>query len=264
MEEEIIQQYFKEISKFLPLTRKEEKETAKRAKEGDFKAREKLINAHLMFVVSVAKKYINKGTSLSDLIQYGNLGLLKCVDNFNPEKARFTSYSLPWIEDNIQKGMKKENKMIKIPEDVYLKIERFLKMEEMGYSQKDLSKIMGISLETMKYLININQDHFSFNMNFPGENFSFQEIIPDKKYLLETHFIQMEGIEKKLNENMNLNPRELRIIKQRFGFNSDGEYTLDEVGIQEGITRERVRQIEKKAITKLFEDQSFQKLQAYL
>lgn len=253
--------YFNEIAKIPLLTTEEEIEYARKAKNGDEEAKEKLIESNLRLVASIAKKYIRNGTQYLDLIQDGNIGLMKAVEKFDPERGfKFSTYATWWIRQSITRSI--ADKMNNIRRPVHL-VEKNNKINK---AKRELEQILGriptieeISKETgfsESELIRIEetfQEMISLDTYIGEDNDStIGDFIPDKEHMTPEEKAEFESLEKEIEKSLDeLSPRERYIIRQRFGINEESSKTLEEIGTHLGITRERVRQLETSSIRKL-------------
>ena len=260
---EVLSLYLEEINKIPMLSYEEEYELALKAKAGDKKARERIINANLRFVVSVAKKFKGQGLPLSDLINEGNIGLINAIDKFEPEKGyHFISYAVWWIRQSIMKAISEKGRAVRLPLNranelvTIQKAERALidKMNTAEPSIEDLSDATGISSGTIKDLLSVSADMISFDSplkrNEDGDS-TFGDFIED-----ESKGPEEQVIDGSLKRNVRsllsvLSDKERNIIEMRYGFNGNKPMSLKEIGDSYNLTKERIRQIEKRALEKL-------------
>lgn len=272
-----VQAYLREIGKIPLLTPEEEKELAKRVAEGDEQARQKMIEANLRLVVSIAKRYVGRSSNLNllDLIQEGNIGLSRAVDKFNFKKGfKFSTYATWWIRQAITRALADQGRTIRIPVHMVETISKYLKV------RKNLAQTLGrdplpeeIALETGKsveeilYLMKIAQDTTSLNQPVGDEEEGNEvgDFVPDNKSLSPEQFASLELLKGELRELMDSLPeRERKIIEMRFGLKDGISHTLEEVGKAFNVTRERIRQIEAKTLEKLKELEKSKKLKEFL
>jgi RNA polymerase primary sigma factor len=258
---EPIKMYLREIGQIPLLTPEEEILLAKKAYEGDKDAEAKLIESNLRLVVSIAKKYTKRGLRLTDLLQEGNIGLMKAVKKFEYKKGfKFSTYAHWWIRQAITRALADQANTIRIPVHMVETINK-MKKEARNFLQKhgreaepeDLSKLLGISVEKVNSILEINYDPISLESTVgPDETSVIRDFIPDNKaenpydttvdHMLKT---QISNVLKTLS------PREEQVLRLRYGLDDGCPRTLEEVGNIFRVTRERIRQIEFKALRKL-------------
>jgi RNA polymerase primary sigma factor len=258
----ILEKYFRAIEKFPPLSREEEIELAIRAQNGDQEARSKLILSNLRFVITVAKNYINTGIPFADLISEGNIGLMTAVDRFDPHRGiHFISYAVWWIKQAILKYIAERSRLVRFPmnrTNELLKIERFINdyIAKHGTApdSETISKNLGISKEDVELLLSRkSRDYVSFYSNvFDDSDVTFGEVFDVDSETPEEIAIN-NSIREEIRKIIDSLPeREREVIKYRFGFYGK-EYSLKEVGEIMNLTKERIRQIENKALEKIKE-----------
>lgn len=256
-----VRMYLKEIGRVPLLTPEEEKELAERMAQGDEEAKNRLVEANLRLVVSIAKRYVGKGMFFLDLIQEGNIGLMKAVDKFDYEKGfKFSTYATWWIRQAITRAIADQARTIRIPvhmvETIH-KVSRYSRqmLQELGReaTAEEIGEKMGMSADKVREIMKIAQDPVSLETPIGEEEDShLGDFIPDddapQPSEIASATILREVIERELHT---LTPREEHVIKLRFGLYDGRSRTLEEVGKEFDITRERIRQIEAKALRKL-------------
>ena len=256
-----VRMYLKEIGRVPLLSAEEEKDLAERMSHGDEEAKNKLVEANLRLVVSIAKRYVGKGMFFLDLIQEGNIGLMKAVDKFDYEKGfKFSTYATWWIRQAITRAIADQARTIRIPvhmvETIH-KVSRYSRqmLQELGReaTAEEIGEKMGMSAEKVREIMKIAQDPVSLETPIGEEEDShLGDFIPDddapQPSEIASATILREVIERELHT---LTPREEHVIKLRFGLYDGRSRTLEEVGKEFDITRERIRQIEAKALRKL-------------
>lgn len=256
-----VRMYLKEIGRVPLLSAEEEKELAERMAAGDEEAKNKLVEANLRLVVSIAKRYVGKGMFFLDLIQEGNIGLMKAVDKFDFQKGfKFSTYATWWIRQAITRAIADQARTIRIPvhmvETIH-KVSRYSRqmLQELGReaTADEIGEKMGMSAEKVREIMKIAQDPVSLETPIGEEEDShLGDFIPDEEAPQPSEIasttILREVIERELHT---LTPREEHVIKLRFGLYDGRTRTLEEVGKEFDITRERIRQIEAKALRKL-------------
>jgi RNA polymerase primary sigma factor len=267
--------YLREINKIPLLTRKEEVDLARKAALGTKYAKEKLIKANLRFVVNVAKKYQNQGLTLSDLISEGNLGLITAVDKFDVEKGyHFISYAVWWIKQSILKAICEKSRMIRLPLNRANELLQIEKVKREIGSNKDgeadieeIADFLDMDKSRINDLINASKEFVSLETPLSSDKDAntISDLMEDTKgadpeKVLVNSTLQ-ESIESVLST---LTEKESNVIKYRFGLNGERPHSLKEIGDKYNLTKERIRQIEKKAISRLRHPTRSQKLQSYI
>lgn len=268
-----VKQYLQTISEYPRLNQQEELSLYKRIQMGDTDAKDTFIRCNLKLVVSVAKQYAHFSVPLMDLIQEGNLGLIKAVEKFNPDMGfRFSTYATQWIRQYISRYIMDKGKVIHIPVHVVENefkvrkaVDTLLKELQREPTIKELAKETGFSEERVSELLNLIQDPLSIDMNVSNENDTcLSDLIADPHTKQMMKNIHDEFIHKDILKSLSvLNERERDIIIKHFGLNNETALTLEEIGKSYGITRERVRQIESAAIRKLKSDDVRELLESY-
>ena len=273
VEDSSLSLYLKDIERVPLLSRDEEYTLALRAKKGDSYARNRLLEANLRFVVSIAKQYQNRGLPLSDLISEGNLGLMTSLDKFEPEKGyHFISYAVWWIRQAILKAIGEKSRMIRLPmnrsADLAQVMQAKAKLENNGDSEvtiEDLAGECGLDREDVLELMQISREVSSLDAPVGSEEDAsvgdFIEADNDKP----DEIVMEEALKSSVNKILDTLPaRERAIIELRFGLNNKKPMSLKEVGELYNLTKERIRQIEKKVLGQLAEDKEVQDLKAYI
>ena len=256
-----VRMYLKEIGKIELLSQDEEKELAEKMMQGDEAAREKLVVANLRLVVSIAKRYVNKGMFFLDLIQEGNLGLMKAVEKFDPNMGfKFSTYATWWIRQAITRAIADQARTIRIPVHMVETIHRVSRtsrqlLQEYGREPTidEIADKLGMSAEKVREIMKAAQDPVSLETPIGEEDDShLGDFIPDDSSPTPAEAVSYQLLREQLNKVLHtLTPREEMVIKLRFGLDDGRTRTLEEVGKEFIITRERIRQIEAKALRKL-------------
>jgi len=266
-----INQYFHAINHVQLLTSEDEYKLAKAKCTGDANSKEKLINANLRLVVKIAKNYTNLEPSLIDLIQEGNLGLIRAAEKFDYKMGcRFSTYASYWIKHYINRFIAKRSRTIRIPirkGDLFKKIKRAKESltSDLGKepSFRDIAELLGIDENTVSGIMEVFQPTVSLEYPLNDEEFNLYEIVSDEKYQSPDTAIYKKDLREELENAMNsLMENEKKILRMRYGFDGDRQFTLKDVGIAFGISAETVRQIEARAITKI--KQKYNHLENYL
>ena len=253
--------YLRDISRTELLTPEEEAELAERVGRGDSEAREHMIRANLRLVVKIAQDYANNGLPLVDLIAEGNIGLMTAVDRFDPDRgAKFSTYSAWWINQSIKRALSNQSKTIRLPAHMVDKIARLRRIsamltEELGRvpSDEELSEELGIPTQKISRLKRASQRPTSLDAPVNhGEGINFGEIIGDEKAVHPLEALEEKTLMGQLGDLLEvLDEREQRIIDARYGLDGNKPLKLEEVGGEFGVTRERIRQLQAKALGKM-------------
>jgi RNA polymerase primary sigma factor len=271
-----VQMYLKEIGQVSFLTGEEEKDLAKKIEKGDLEAKKRLARANLRLVVSIAKKYIGRSPNLTllDLIQEGNLGLFRAVEKFDWRKGyKFSTYATWWIRQAITRALADQARTIRIPVHMvetiskYTQVRRRL-LQDLGREPlpEEVAAEMGIEVEKVHHIQKISQETISLEtpVGEDDEDSILAEFIEDEKVTSPSLDAARNLLKRRLDDILvDLAPREQKILAMRFGLEDGITHTLEEVGKEFGVTRERIRQIESKALDKIREHGSLKKLQGY-
>ena len=269
-----VRMYFKEIGKVPLLSAEEERELAIRIEQGDEEAKKKLCESNLRLVVSIARRYLNRGLSFLDLIQEGNLGLIKAVEKFDYTKGyKFSTYATWWIRQAITRSIADQARTIRIPVHMVETINKLIRisrqlLQEYGRepTSEEIAREMGISVEKVREIKKISQDPVSLETPIGEEEDShLGDFIPDEDIPSPVDAAAYSMLQKQLREVLDtLSEREKKVLILRFGLDDGRPRTLEEVGKEFNVTRERIRQIEAKALRKLRHPSRSKKLRDYL
>ncbi len=271
-----VQMYLKEIGRTALLVSQEEKDLAKRVEKGDEIARKKLIQANLRLVVSIAKRYVNRSPRLSilDLIQEGNIGLSRAVDKFDYRKGfKFSTYATWWIRQAVTRALADYSRTIRIPVHMVETITKFTQtkrqlMQELGREPlpEEIASEMGMDVKKIHYIQKISQEVISLEapIGDSSDDLTLSDFIKDEQSLSPDQLANQALLKDQIKEIMaDLTERETKILSMRFGLEDNIPHTLEEVGKVFGVTRERIRQIEAKALEKIRQHQKAIKLEGY-
>lgn len=269
-----VRMYLKEMGKISLLTADEEVEIATRIANGDESAREKLAEANLRLVVSIAKRYVGRGMLFLDLIQEGNLGLIKAVEKFDYTKGyKFSTYATWWIRQAITRAIADQARTIRIPVHMVETINKLSRvkrqlLQELGRDPQpdEIAAEMGVSPEKVREIMKIAQDPVSLETPIGEEEDShLGDFIPDDDVPAPAEAATATLLKEQLMDVLNtLTPREEKVLRLRFGIDDGHQRTLEEVGKEFNVTRERIRQIEAKALRKLRHPSRSRKLRDFL
>jgi RNA polymerase primary sigma factor len=267
--------YLKEIGKVPLLSQEQEVELAKRKEKGDREAERQMIEANLRLVVSIAKKFAGtKGLSLLDLIQEGNIGLFRAVEKFEYRKGyKFSTYATWWIRQAITRALADQSRTIRIPVHMVETINKFQQVErrliqDLGREPlpEEIATEMGEGIDKVRYIIKISQDTISLETTVGDdeEDSTLEDFIEDVKNISPDRRAALHLLRDYVKEIVaTLNAREQKILEMRFGLTDGVTHTLEEVGREFDVTRERIRQIEAKALEKIRKKKEIEKLQDY-
>ena len=273
-ESQSLDKYLQEIGKVELLDPEEEIDLARRIKKGDQKALEKLTKANLRFVVSVAKQYQNQGLSLGDLINEGNLGLIKAAKRFDETRGfKFISYAVWWIRQSILQALAEQSRIVRLPLNrvgALNKIGKAFSTLEQEFerepSASELAEELDMSLFEVADTLKISGRHLSMDAPFAqGEDNRLLDVIQDERIPMPDHTLIKESLSKEVERALGtLTEREAEVIRLYFGLGREHSLTLEEIGEKFQLTRERVRQIKEKAIRRLRHASRSKQLRAYL
>ena len=273
-ESQSLEKYLQEIGREELITAEEEVRLARKIKEGDQNALDRLTKANLRFVVSVAKQYQNQGLSLPDLINEGNLGLIKAAKRFDETRGfKFISYAVWWIRQSILQALAEQSRIVRLPlnqvgslnkiSKAYSKLEQEFEREP---SPEELAKILDIPTEKIADTMRVSGKHVSMDAPFvQGEDNSLIDVLENQDSPRADSLLMNESLQKEIERSLStLTEREREVIKLFFGIGMQHGLTLEEIGAKFDLTRERVRQIKEKAIRRLRHKSRSRLLKAYL
>lgn len=274
LSDDSVRMYLREIGRIPLLNTEDEIKLAKRIAHGDQLAKKKLTEANLRLVVSIAKKYIGRGLSLLDLVQEGNLGLTRAVEKFDYTKGfKFSTYATWWVRQAITRAIADQARTIRIPVHMIETINKLIRVQrslvqELGREPTvaEIAKELGIEEDKVTHIMKISQETVSLEAPVGEEEDSrLGDFLEDKDSLSPEESAIYELMKGHIEEFLDiLPPREQKILRMRFGLESGRSHTLEEVGQEFGVTRERIRQIEAKALKKLERHELSMKLRDYL
>jgi RNA polymerase primary sigma factor len=269
-----VRMYLKEIGRVSLLKAEDEVYLAKLIEQGDEDAKHRLTEANLRLVVSIAKKYIGRGMSFLDLIQEGNMGLIRAVEKFDYQKGfKFSTYATWWIRQAITRAIADQARTIRIPVHMVETINKLVRisrrlLQELGREPSDaeIGEEMGITPERVREIIKVAQDPVSLETPIGEEEDShLGDFVPDSEAVAPSEAASLTMLHTEVEDILDtLTPRERRVLQLRFGLIDGHQRTLEEVGKRFGVTRERIRQIEAKALRKLRHPSRSIKLKDYL
>ena len=272
--EDHVRMYLKEIGKVPLLSLDEEIKLAQRMMEGDESAKQRLAEANLRLVVSIAKRYVGRGMQFLDLIQEGNLGLIKAVEKFDHTKGyKFSTYATWWIRQAITRAIADQARTIRIPVHMVETINKLMRIQRQLIQEngrepqpEEVAKEMNMSIEKVREIMKIAQEPVSLETPIGEEEDShLGDFIPDDDAPAPAEAASFTMLKEQLDAVLGtLTDREAKVLRQRYGLEDGRQRTLEEVGVEFGVTRERIRQIEAKALRKLRHPSRSKKLKDYL
>ncbi len=275
-ESKSIDQYFSEIGKFDLLSPDEEIDLAIKIRQGDVNAQNKLVNGNLRFVVSVAKMYQNQGLSLGDLINEGNIGLVKAAHKFDETRGfKFISYAVWWIRQSIMAAIADQSRVVRLPVNRIGELKKLSKAYrefEQEFERKpnleELAEILEVSKDEMANIIKLSSRHFSIDAPLSSSDdnkTTFMDIFEDKNQIKPDQILINDSLVNDISSILSiLDEREQEVIRLSFGIGSNKKATLEEIGDKFNLTRERIRQIKDKALRKLRNSKKINGLRDYL
>lgn len=273
---DLVQMYLREIGRVHLLTTEEEMSLAKRIEKGDLAAKQRLTEANLRLVVSIAKKYVGRSHNLSllDLIQEGNIGLFRAVEKFDYRKGfKFSTYATWWIRQAVTRALADQSRTIRIPVHMVETINKYTQVtrrlvQDLGREPlpEEIAVEMGIEVDKVRHIQKISQETVSLETSVGSDDDDsvLGDFIEDTETIMPNQIASRKMLKEHVGEILkDLTPREQKILKIRFGLEDGVTHTLEEVGQEFGVTRERIRQIEAKALEKIREHQTIKKLRDY-
>jgi RNA polymerase primary sigma factor len=256
-----LETYLREINSTALLTAEEEKELARRISQGDLEARDQMVRANLRLVVNIARSYVGKGLSLQDLIEEGNLGLLRAVEGFDPNmNTRFSTYASYWIKQSIKRALVNTAKTIRIPAYMVELLAKWRRasnrlQDELGRppSHEEVARYMGLPRKKLSIIKKAIRVYNALPQPDPNDDgWTIDELVMDSRSKTpDTEMVETDDLHQVMELLEKMDPREAAVLRMRFGLDNEPPKTLKEIGERLGLTRERVRQIENEALAKL-------------
>lgn len=270
-----LDKYLNDIGKIPMLTADEEANLAQRIRQGDQEALDKLTKANLRFVVSVAKQYQNQGLSLSDLINEGNVGLMKAARRFDETKGfKFISYAVWWIRQSILQAIVEYSRIVRLPLNKvgsYNKVNEaflsFVQEFEREPTHEELAELLDMTPKEVANMLKGNGRHVSFDAPISGEDgdSTMLDVVPGDENMSPDEALMEQSLKEEVQQGLSiLSPREVEVLSSYYGLNGHKSLTLEEIGELYGLTRERVRQIKERAIRRLRKSYNRNALKSYL
>ena len=275
-DDSVLSIYLKDIQAIPLMSREEENALAAKAKAGDKAAKDKIVNANLRFVVNVAKNYQGGGLDLSDLISEGNIGLLTAIDKFDSTKGyRFISYAVWWIRQSILKAICEKSRAIRLPLNRANDLVQIVHARKLVGTNKtenqeitEIAEMLHMDETYVREMLNINREMVSLDAQVFGEDgisMSVGDFIEDDRYVGPDEAMMDKEMRREIDESLNaLRPDEARVLRMRFGLGGGDPMSLKEIGDKCHLTKERIRQIEKRAIVRLQHPVRVHKLESYV
>jgi len=274
LSQDTVRMYLKEIGQYPLLTGEQEVELAKRIEKGEKKAKDELAKSNLRLVVNIAKRYVGRGLTLLDLIQEGNIGLMKAVEKFDYLKGyKFSTYGTWWIRQAITRAIADQARTIRIPVHMVETINKLVRVQrqlvqDLGREPlpEEIAAEMGLELSKVQHVLKIAQETVSLEAPVGEEaDSTLADFIEDQERMTPEDSAAYQLLREDIAEILTtLSPREQKILRMRFGLEDGRAHTLEEVGAEFGVTRERIRQIEAKALSRLRKMRTSKKLKEYL